>query len=141
MRSPRSRELGDLLEAARMMGSMRWTLLALGRARDLVDGLLGAVDELLHLADVAVALGGDPLAGGDELANAPLLVDAFARRCSTCATDGHGVDELRQVGAAAHLREPLAIAQHARDADDVDRRALGRELDAPPRRCGGWPRE
>src|SRR5262249_48107754 len=55
-------DLRDGLCAVRFRGS-----------RELVDGLLGAVDELLYAADVAVALGCDALALGDEPAEAPLL--------------------------------------------------------------------
>src|SRR5205823_6029172 len=71
-----ARELGDLLEDAADDGLDALDAARLGRSRDLVDGLLGAVDEFLHLSHVAVPLGRDPLARGNELAHAPFFFDA-----------------------------------------------------------------
>ena len=48
---------------------------ALGDARDVEHRLLGQVDETLDFAVVPVALGGEALARGDELAHAPLFAD------------------------------------------------------------------
>ena len=64
----------------------------------------------------------------DELPNAPLLLD-HPRVSADVRNRRNGVDELRQYGAPAHLREALTIAEQLPHAHDVDRRALGRELD------------
>jgi hypothetical protein len=97
-----ARELGDLLENAADDGLDALDAARFRRAGDFVDGLLGAVDELLHLADVAVSLRGDALARRDELADAPFLTDHPGIGLEV--RDGRdGVDELCEIGTAPHL--------------------------------------
>ena len=106
------RELGDLLEHRADDGLDALDAARLGRARDLVNGLLGAVDELLHLAYVAVAFGRHALAGRDELPHAPLLVDDPRVRVDVRDRRTASASCARYA-AAAHLREALAIAERA----------------------------
>ncbi len=118
---------GDLLEGrAEDDGDRLRRALRFG-ARELVDGLLGAVDELLDDAHVPVAFGGDLLAHGDEVAEAPLLVDDRGVR-SDVGHGGRRVGELGQVARPADLRELLAIAEPRGHRDDVDRRAQRGEV-------------
>ena len=94
------------------------------RARELVDRLLGAVDEPLRLAVIDVALRRDALARRDELTHAPLLVDGLSVRVDV-GDERRGVQHFGEVRAAADLREALSVLQDARDLHDVDRlRAL-----------------
>ncbi len=126
MRSPRSAAAVICWKAARSTYVDGLDAGALRGAGELVDVLLAAVDELLHHAHVAVALGGDALAGGDDRAEPPLLVDALRVRAHV-GHGGRGVGELGEVGRPADLREPLAVAQVGGDRHDVDGRARQRQ--------------
>ena len=98
-------------------------------AGEVVDLLLGVVDELLGLAVVEVPLRGDPLARQDQLPDAPLLVDVPPVRRDV-RHRRRGEQHLRDVRHPSYLREPLAIAQPRRDLHAVHRLPLLPELDA-----------
>ena len=102
-------ELGDLLEHRADDGFDALNAAALRCTRNFVDGLLGPVDERLDLANIAVPFGSDLLARGDELANAPLLLD-HARVGLDMGDRRHRIDQLREVRTAPYLGEALSIA-------------------------------
>lgn len=126
--SPRAGRGADLLEGGGQHLFQRDGGLPVARARELVDGLLGAIDERLHVADVAVPLGRDALARGDEAPHPPLLVHD-ARVGGDVAHGGHRVEQLGHVGGSTDLGEALAVAQPRRDGHHVDRRARLGERD------------
>ncbi len=107
----------ELLDAAR-----------LGRARDLVNVLLGAVDVLLGFAVVEVAGRRDALARRDELPHAEFLVDRTAVRRDV-RDRRRRVEQLGHVRHAADLRDAVAVLQPRADLHDVDRLPDGAKLD------------
>ena len=81
--------------------------------------LLRLIDEALHVAAVAVADGGEILAGADQSAQPELRLHRAPMRLHV-GDGGDGIGELCEIGRAPDLLEETAIAQPARHRDDVD---------------------
>ena len=116
---------GELLEGGSQHFPQGVDRGGLGGACQIVDGLLCRIDELLRLADVAVALCGGLLAKRDHAAKSPLLLHR-ARVVGHVVHSGCRVGELREVTGPTYFLNQLAIPEPGRDRHDVDgARGLG----------------
>src|ERR1700690_4496898 len=120
--------LVDALERLAHHFLERANAVRLARSRDVVDCLLGRIDELLGVPVAGVALCGDALAREDELANTPLLVNGPAVGCDV-GDRRRRVEDFGQVRDASDLSQPVAVPQPGRHLHDIDRLALGGALD------------
>ncbi len=84
-----------------------------------------------------VALRGVALAGGDELAQAPLLADQAGVGLDV-RHRGRRVAQLRQIRGAADLSQAVAVTQPRSHRDHVDRPCCCSSGRRCPRRCAGW---
>ncbi len=89
-------------------------------AGDLVDLLLDLVEERGDVVLLIVGAGGVLRAGGDDAAQRPFLLenlDVIGR----VGRRGDEGEQLRDEGGAADLVEQVAVAEHLRERDEIDR--------------------
>src|SRR5690606_6787461 len=116
------------LEGAHHRIANRLDRRALGQARDVEHRLLRLVDELLDVRRRRVPLGGEALAGRDELTQTPLFTDHL-RMGGHVRDRGRRVRELGEIRRAADLLQTPAIPEVAGDRDDIDGTPSARQLD------------